>query len=96
MVELVPLGSLERVLIHFGSGSLRTRTKLAMCEQICNAMCELAEEGVLHRDLAARNILVQSMEPVHVKVGGRGWKGSAARARAGAGRLGLVLPATHT
>jgi len=45
------------------------RDKLAICEQICGAMCELVTEGVLHRDLAARNILVQSLEPVHIKVG---------------------------
>ncbi|KAG2447119.1 hypothetical protein HYH02_007865 [Chlamydomonas schloesseri] len=65
--ELVPFGSLDKVLAHFGP-SLRNRSKLMMCEQICHAMCELASEGVLHRDLAARNILVQSMQPVHIKV----------------------------
>eukprot|EP00198_Chlamydomonas_reinhardtii_P000564 XP_001689899.1 predicted protein [Chlamydomonas reinhardtii] len=64
--ELVPFGSLDKVLAHFGP-SLRNRSKLMMCEQICHAMSELASEGVLHRDLAARNILVQSMQPVHIK-----------------------------
>ncbi|GIL73891.1 hypothetical protein Vretifemale_3998 [Volvox reticuliferus] len=67
VVELVPFGSLDRVLAQFGR-SLRNRSKLMMCEQICHAMCELVSEGVLHRDLAARNILVQAMQPVHVKV----------------------------
>ncbi|KXZ48810.1 hypothetical protein GPECTOR_25g394 [Gonium pectorale] len=67
VVELVPFGGLDKVLGQFGR-SLRNRSKLMMCEQICHAMCELADEGVLHRDLAARNILVQSMQPVHVKV----------------------------
>lgn len=67
MCELVPFGSLDKVLAHFGP-SLRNRSKLMMCEQICHAMSELASEGVLHRDLAARNILVQSMQPVHIKV----------------------------
>ncbi|PNH07105.1 Tyrosine-protein kinase JAK3, partial [Tetrabaena socialis] len=67
IVELVPYGSLDKVLASQGP-SLRNRSKLMMCEQICHAMCELAAEGVAHRDLAARNILVQSMQPVHVKV----------------------------
>lgn len=39
-----------------------------MCEQICDAMCELAREGLLHCDLAARNVLVASISPIHVKV----------------------------
>lgn len=68
LVEFMPFGSLDKCLANFGP-SLRNRSKLLMCEQICHAMCELASEGVLHRDLAARNILVQSMQPVHVKVG---------------------------
>lgn len=68
VLELVALGSLDKLLLAYGN-VIRTRAKLTMCEQICSAMCELAAEGVLHRDLAARNILVQSMDPVHVKVG---------------------------
>ncbi len=71
VVELVSFGSLDKVLAQFGP-ALRNRSKLMMCEQICHAMCALAAEGVLHRDLAARNILVQSMQPVHVKVGCKG------------------------
>jgi serine/threonine protein kinase len=67
VMELVPLGSLDTVLLHFGE-ILRTRVKLSMCEQICSAMAELSAEGVLHRDLAARNVLVASLDPVHVKV----------------------------
>mmetsp|Transcript_15140 Transcript_15140/g.32841 ORF Transcript_15140/g.32841 Transcript_15140/m.32841 type:complete len:833 (-) Transcript_15140:517-3015(-) len=67
VMELVKLGSLDKLLLAFGN-AIRTRARLAMCEQVCSAMCELADEGVLHRDLAARNILVSSMEPVHVKV----------------------------
>ncbi|KAI8474302.1 MAG: tyrosine kinase-domain-containing protein [Monoraphidium minutum] len=39
-----------------------------MCEQIAAAMAALAREGVIHRDLAVRNVLVQSIDPVHVKV----------------------------
>lgn len=67
VMELVPLGSLDKVLARGGSG-LDTHAKLAMCEQICSAMCALCCEGVLHRDLAVRNILVQSLSPVHIKV----------------------------
>lgn len=69
VLELVRLGSLDKLLLSYGN-AVRTRSKLVMCEQICAAMCELVDENVLHRDLAARNILVQSMEPVHIKVGG--------------------------
>ncbi len=47
---------------------LRTRVKVEMCEQICDAMCALLQACILHRDLAARNVLVQSVDPVHVKV----------------------------
>lgn len=67
VMEFVKLGSLDKILIQYGD-LLRTRAKLCMCEQICSAMCELAGEGVLHCDLAARNILMQSIDPVHVKV----------------------------
>jgi serine/threonine protein kinase len=67
VMELVALGSLDKVLLQFGE-FLRTRVKLSMCEQICSAMAELSAEGVLHRDLAARNVLVASLDPVHVKV----------------------------
>eukprot|EP00878_Enallax_costatus_P033317 GHUV01036732.1.p1 GENE.GHUV01036732.1~~GHUV01036732.1.p1 ORF type:complete len:392 (+),score=83.38 GHUV01036732.1:634-1809(+) len=67
ILELMPLGSLDKILLRFGS-VLRTSMKLSMAEQIAAAMAELASEGVLHRDLAARNVLVQSLEPVHVKV----------------------------
>lgn len=68
VLELVALGSLDRVLLHL-QDVLRVHVKLSMCEQICAGMAELAQEGVLHRDLAARNVLVQSIDPVHVKVG---------------------------
>ncbi|WIA33379.1 hypothetical protein OEZ86_006515 [Tetradesmus obliquus] len=67
VMELVALGSLDKVLLHFGE-FLRTRVKLSMCEQVCSAMAELGADGVLHRDLAARNVLVASLDPVHVKV----------------------------
>ena len=67
IVELVEKGSLDAVLSKH-RGGLKQRTKLAICEQICSAMCELVREGVVHRDLAARNVLVQSLKPVHVKV----------------------------
>jgi serine/threonine protein kinase len=68
VLELVALGSLDRVLLHL-QDVLRVHVKLSMCEQICAGMAELAQEGVLHRDLAARNVLVQSIDPAHVKVG---------------------------
>eukprot|EP00775_Hariotina_reticulata_P013512 gene13512-13637_t len=67
VLELVSLGSLDRVLLHL-QDLLRVHVMLSMCEQICAGMAELAQEGVLHRDLAARNVLVQSVDPVHVKV----------------------------
>lgn len=69
VMELVPLGGLDKVLLQFGE-FLRTSVKLAMAEQICGAMAELEGQGLLHRDLAARNVLVASIDPVHVKVGG--------------------------
>ena len=68
IMEHVREGPLDRLLISYGAG-LKTRIKLAMCEQICSAMCELSAENVVHRDLAVRNILVANMDPVHVKVG---------------------------
>lgn len=64
----MPLGSLDKILLRFGV-VLRTSMKMSMAEQIAAAMAELSSEGVLHRDLAVRNVLVQSLEPVHVKVG---------------------------
>lgn len=67
VLELVPLGSLNKVLLRFGE-VLRMRIKLSTAEQVAAAMAELHKEGVLHRDLAARNVLVQSLDPVHVKV----------------------------
>lgn len=67
VVELVPLGSLDKLLAQYGP-YMRTRSKLSMCEQIAAAMAELARQGVLHGDLAARNVLVASIDPVHVKV----------------------------
>lgn len=63
----MPLGSLDRILLRFGE-VLRIRMKLTIAEQVAAAMAELSSEGVLHRDLAARNVLVQSLDPVHVKV----------------------------
>lgn len=68
VMELVAMGSLDKVLVQFGD-LLRTRVRLSMCQQVCSAVCELARERVLHRDLAARNVLVQSIYPkVLVKV----------------------------
>jgi serine/threonine protein kinase len=67
IMEYVREGPLDKLLLLKGN-SLHTRIKLAICEQICSAMCELSDENVVHRDLAARNILVASMDPVHVKV----------------------------
>lgn len=68
VMELVPLGGLDRVLAQFGA-LLRPAAKFAVCEQVAAAMAALAKEGVIHRDLAARNVLVASVDPVHVKVG---------------------------
>ncbi|GMH37065.1 hypothetical protein BSKO_04938 [Bryopsis sp. KO-2023] len=67
VMELLPLGSLDVVMRRSGD-KMRNKAKVAMCAQICQAMCQLAEEKVLHRDLAARNVLVQSLDPVTVKV----------------------------
>lgn len=67
-MELVENGSLDKVL-HQHSGQVSVKVKVAMCAQICQAMCQLAKENVLHRDLAARNVLVQSLDPPCVKVG---------------------------
>ena len=67
IMEYVREGPLDTLLMLHGA-SLKTRFKLAMCEQICSAMCELSGENVVHRDLAVRNILVADMDPVHVKV----------------------------
>ena len=68
IMEYVREGPLDKLLMAYGAG-LKTRVKLAMCEQICSAMCELSAENVVHRDLAVRNILVADMDPVYVKVG---------------------------
>lgn len=67
IMEYVREGPLDKILMLYGA-SLKTRFKLAMCEQICSAMAELSGENVVHRDLAVRNILVADMDPVHVKV----------------------------
>lgn len=67
VMELLPLGSLD-VVLRKSRDKMRFKAKIAMCAQICQAMCQLAEEKVLHRDLAARNVLVQSLDPVIVKV----------------------------
>eukprot|EP00873_Tetraselmis_striata_P021629 jgi/Tetstr1/441893/TSEL_030102.t1 len=68
IMELVPNGSLDKLLMSSQNESLDFMSKLKMCEQICDAMCELAREGLLHCDLAARNVLVASISPIHVKV----------------------------
>ena len=80
VMELVPLGGLDQLLLRIGE-LLRTRVKLSTCGQICAAMVELAAKGVMHRDLAARNVLVQSIDPVHVKV--REWVEGRWRGRGG-------------
>lgn len=69
VVELVQLGSLDGVLRAVGQ-QLHTHNRLAMCEQICSAMLEVAQAGIVHGDLACRNILVKSLDPIHVKVSG--------------------------
>lgn len=66
-MELVENGSLDKVLRQ-RAGQVGVKVKLAMCAQICQAMCQLAKENVVHRDLAARNVLVQSLNPPCVKV----------------------------
>ena len=67
IMEHVRGGSLDKLLLSQGK-TLEMRVKLAICEQICSAMCELSSENVIHRDLAVRNILVADLDPVHVKV----------------------------
>lgn len=67
VMELLPLGSLDVVLRRTRT-NMRIKAKIAICAQICQGMCQLAEEKVLHRDLATRNVLVQSLDPVIVKV----------------------------
>eukprot|EP00193_Tetraselmis_chui_P001157 CAMPEP_0177751172 /NCGR_PEP_ID=MMETSP0491_2-20121128/228_1 /TAXON_ID=63592 /ORGANISM="Tetraselmis chuii, Strain PLY429" /LENGTH=879 /DNA_ID=CAMNT_0019266259 /DNA_START=609 /DNA_END=3248 /DNA_ORIENTATION=- len=67
IMELVANGSLEKFLL-VRSSTLDFMDKLKMCEQICDAMCELAREGLLHCDLAARNVLVANVSSIHVKV----------------------------
>mmetsp|Transcript_33482 Transcript_33482/g.99671 ORF Transcript_33482/g.99671 Transcript_33482/m.99671 type:complete len:383 (-) Transcript_33482:2062-3210(-) len=67
VMEYAELGSLQHVLMQRGR-KLRTRQRLKMCQQVCNAMCELANEGIRHQDLAARNVLVSNLDPMLVKV----------------------------
>lgn len=67
-MEYVQMGSMDKLLLSRGK-SLRMRQRLAISEQVCSGMCELASAGVLHRDLAGRNILVAGLDPVSVKVG---------------------------
>ena len=44
------------------------RDKVQICIQICQAMQHLAGHQIVHGDVALRNILVQSLDPVMVKV----------------------------
>jgi len=67
VMELVENGALDKVLRQH-AGQVEMKVKVAMCAQICQAMCQLAKENVVHRDLAARNVLVQSLDPPCVKV----------------------------
>lgn len=73
-MELLSLGALDTILRSQGP-SLANHTRLAICEQLVSAMCELVAEGLTHGDLAVRNVLVKSMTPVHVKVGQTLWRG---------------------
>mmetsp|Transcript_27732 Transcript_27732/g.65887 ORF Transcript_27732/g.65887 Transcript_27732/m.65887 type:complete len:790 (-) Transcript_27732:520-2889(-) len=66
IMELMSEGSLERKLR--AGHRFPLSDKLRICEQVCSAMCELANAGLLHCDLAARNVLIASLDPVHVKV----------------------------
>lgn len=66
IMELLSLGALDTFLRSQGP-TLANHTRLAICEQLVSAMCELVTEGLTHGDLAVRNVLVKSMTPVHVK-----------------------------
>eukprot|EP00803_Ostreobium_quekettii_P002341 evm.model.scf_47.1 EVM.evm.TU.scf_47.1 scf_47:4525-13989(-) len=67
VMELIRGGSLDKFLRQ-RAGQTSLECKVAICDQICQAMSQLAKENVLHRDLAARNVLVQSLKPPCVKV----------------------------
>ena len=74
-MELLPLGPLDKLLQS--SADFKTKAKMHICIQVCVAMSALIKENILHRDLAARNVLVQTINPVHVKVRCTGgWKSS--------------------
>lgn len=65
MMELLPLGSLETMLTRM---RFFPSQKWTICHQICSAMKVLSFHHILHRDLAIRNVLIQSLDPIHVKV----------------------------
>ncbi|GAX79094.1 hypothetical protein CEUSTIGMA_g6534.t1 [Chlamydomonas eustigma] len=71
VMEYVHTGSLRKAFENPGL-SFTARSKLAVCEQICSAMCELSQEKVMHGGLSANNVLIVSMEPVHIKVANHG------------------------
>jgi len=68
VMQLVKFGSLLQVA-HAGKLIWTNVAKITAALQICLGMEALNREGVVHADLAARNVFVQSINPVHVKVG---------------------------
>ncbi|KAJ1475533.1 tyrosine kinase-domain-containing protein, partial [Baffinella frigidus] len=75
LVEFAPRGSLHEVLCQqVESNSVPSEAvRITVALQICEAMTQLVEHGVVHRDLASRNVLVFSFSPtdreqVRVKV----------------------------
>eukprot|EP00873_Tetraselmis_striata_P004405 jgi/Tetstr1/424669/TSEL_015191.t1 len=65
VMEYVRQGPLDAFLLD---NPLTYQTKIEIAMQICLAMRHLADAGVVHGNLAARNVLVESADPVLVKV----------------------------
>mmetsp|Transcript_37794 Transcript_37794/g.119229 ORF Transcript_37794/g.119229 Transcript_37794/m.119229 type:complete len:467 (+) Transcript_37794:306-1706(+) len=68
VMELLSHGSLIRVL-HKRADELTLEKKMVLAGQICDGMVALAASSIVHADLACRNVMVQSMDPLMVKVG---------------------------
>ncbi|KAJ1474204.1 kinase-like domain-containing protein, partial [Baffinella frigidus] len=65
LVEYAPCGSLDKVLsdaVDQGTEPSEV-VRIAVALQICEAMTQLVEHGVVHRDLAIRNVLVFRFSP---------------------------------
>mmetsp|Transcript_49784 Transcript_49784/g.119356 ORF Transcript_49784/g.119356 Transcript_49784/m.119356 type:complete len:459 (+) Transcript_49784:160-1536(+) len=64
LLELAPLGSLDRLLADFDEAGAPVGWSVLLTAgmQVCEGMCLLEEHGLVHRDLAARNVLVFSFD----------------------------------